>query len=70
MGKVISMFATRRKLLHEPNKYARGSAQCPCGWRVPRNVAIELAAGGTLLQVQFDCPECARRLNLCLDDRT
>lgn len=58
MGKVVPLFPSC------------GSVRCPCGWRVPRNVAIELAAGGTLLQVQFDCPECARRLNLCLDDRT
>jgi hypothetical protein len=57
MGKVVPLF---------PRGIVGGSMRCPCGWQVPRNISIELD-GGAIRQIQYDCPECARTLNVRLD---
>jgi len=42
---------------------------CPCGWKVPKKVSVELSGYCFNPVIRFECPICERRLEMDFKDK-
>lgn len=45
----------------EPNpkpKLALVRSACPCGWKPPKNLRLEVLGLATVVELTYECPEC------------